>query len=738
MLTYTELIARGTASFGSGIADLQVVEHDGESWLFAQSGWTAGVTSYRLTDDGRIYIGDQQSHAAGTDAFYDGRLAFTELPTGPALLSLAHGEDGLQVHAFSSGGSGQFPGNADTVATGGGSIRDAYSITTLDGHVYIGSREGGISVWSMNANGSLSFEHETSRDDHQTDMAVAQAGGRSYLISVLADGHAVTSWRVASNGRLSQVERLEMGDGPGIAAPNQVEAVTLGDATYVIVGGAQSGTLSVFALDADGHLQATDHVLDGRETRFAGSSALTVLERDGVVFVAAGGADDGISLFLMLDGGKLLHMDTMADEVDRPMQNVEALAAHATDTGLQLFLSSEAEDRIGRVDVDLTRFGEVLSGGAGDDRLTGGPLDDVLVAGEGADRLTGGSGRDIFVIEPASGRDTIEDYETGRDVVDLSLIPMLYSRDQLEISSTSYGARIVARGQEIIVRSADGAPLDPDDVALDFGPAHFLLQATEDGYLVVTGSNANDKLSGGSDDDSLRGLGGDDMLYAGEGRDIYDGGDGFDTVSFENAQGRVLVDQQLDVSTAGYARFFQWGDVAGATYENVEAFIGGRFSDNLRGDAGQDSLHGSGGWDRLYGRAGDDTLNGGTGGDAIYGNRGADVMTGGPDAGRPDRYIYFGTDDTGVGAGQRDIITDFVSGEDRIEISRIDADVTTGRNQAFDFIGAARLSGTAGELGYRMEGGTTIVQADFDGDGQADFEIELTGNITLSEDDFLL
>ncbi len=737
MLSYSGLIARGTASFGSGIVDLQVVEHDGETWMFAQSGWTAGVTSYRLMDDGRVVLGDQQLHASGTGAFYDGRLAFAEMPGGPALLSVAHGQDGVQVHGFDGSGVGQFPGNAQMAATGGGAIRDAYSITTIGDHVYVGSRDGGIGVWSMNANGSLGFVQETPRDEHQTDMAAAQVGSATYMISVSADGHAVTSWRVAGNGRLSEVDRLGMAEGPGIAAPSQVETVTLAGQTYAIVTGAQSGTLSVFAVDATGQLRATDHVLDGLETRFANSSALTVLERDGKVFVAAGGADDGVSLFLMLEGGMLLHLDTMEDGVDRPMQNVEALAAHATDSGFQLFLSSEGEDRIGQVDVDLRRFGEVLSGTDGDDVLTGRARDDVLVAGDGSDRLTGGDGQDIFVIGPGGGRDTIADYTIGEDVVDLSLIPMLYSRDQVQITSTSGGARLEARGHEVILRSHDGRSIDPDDITLEFGPSHFLMPATEDGFLVVTGSNANDKLAGGGDDDSLRGLGGDDMLYAGEGTDAFDGGEGFDTVSFEQVQGRVLVDLQMDATQAGYARFFDFGDVTGSSYVDVESFLGGEFSDNLRGNAESDSLNGGGGWDRLYGRAGDDRLDGGTGGDAIYGNRGADTMTGGPDD-RPDRFIYFGADETGVGKGNRDVITDFVSGEDRIEISRIDADVTIVRNQAFEFIGDAGFSGTAGELGYRMEGGNTIVQADFDGDAQADFEIELIGAVALDDKDFIL
>ena len=91
-----------------------------------------------------------------------------------------------------------------------------------------------------------------------------------------------------------------------------------------------------------------------------------------------------------------------------------------------------------------------------------------------------------------------------------------------------------------------------------------------------------------------------------------------------------------------------------------------------------------------------------------------------------------------MGAGNRDLITDFQSGTDRIEISRIDADTTQLLKQTFTFIGAAAFSNTASELRYEQSGGATIVQADLDGDGASDFEIELTGTVDLQPGDFLL
>ncbi|MEM8699905.1 MAG: M10 family metallopeptidase C-terminal domain-containing protein, partial [Pseudomonadota bacterium] len=102
--------------------------------------------------------------------------------------------------------------------------------------------------------------------------------------------------------------------------------------------------------------------------------------------------------------------------------------------------------------------------------------------------------------------------------------------------------------------------------------------------------------------------------------------------------------------------------------------------------------------------------------------------------------IYFSENDSRVGTSRRDTITDFNRFADRIELGRLDADTTRGGNQAFDFIGTATFSGTAGELRFFQSAanGFTLLQADTDGDGVQEFQIELTGMITLTEDNFTL
>ncbi|MEL6476443.1 MAG: hypothetical protein AAFR17_03875 [Pseudomonadota bacterium] len=246
----------------------------------------------------------------------------------------------------------------------------------------------------------------------------------------------------------------------------------------------------------------------------------------------------------------------------------------------------------------------------------------------------------------------------------------------------------------------------------------------------LSGGAGNDTLDGSGGNDSLLGGSGNDLLIGGNGADFLDGGAGRDTASYADTNRRVQADLEN--------RFTGGNDARGDILTDIEDLIGSLSNDSLRGDSEDNTLTGLNGSDRLFGRGGDDSLIGGTLNDVLYGNAGADEMSGG--AGN-DRYIYFAASDSRVGGRDRDVITDFdVQGNDRIELFRLDADITRGGNQAFDFIGSAGFSGTAGEIRFfqSANNGFTLIQADHDGDRVQDFQIELTGLVDLTANDFLL
>jgi hypothetical protein len=60
-----------------------------------------------------------------------------------------------------------------------------------------------------------------------------------------------------------------------------------------------------------------------------------------------------------------------------------------------------------------------LHGGAGNDEMDGDRGNDIVIGEAGNDRLAGGDGDDIFVFGPGSGRDVVEDFDLGSDLIDV-------------------------------------------------------------------------------------------------------------------------------------------------------------------------------------------------------------------------------------------------------------------------------------------------------------------------------
>lgn len=191
-------------------------------------------------------------------------------------------------------------------------------------------------------------------------------------------------------------------------------------------------------------------------------------------------------------------------------------------------------------------------------------------------------------------------------------------------------------------------------------------------------------------------------------------------------------------------------------------------ADFVWGAAGDDVIYGDGYAPGIPGNGqgpaqyvgGNDTLLGGDGNDWLSGGHGADMLLGG---GGADRFA-FGTHipmntntvtpqifvlDTGVGAGARDVILDFVQGEDVIDLSLL---LNLGHrhlnvNESYTFIGTAAFTGAGAQVRYAVDGDRTVVQIDGTAfssgavvgvDGVVDAEIELHGAYALVESNFLL
>ena len=159
---------------------------------------------------------------------------------------------------------------------------------------------------------------------------------------------------------------------------------------------------------------------------------------------------------------------------------------------------------------------------------------------------------------------------------------------------------------------------------------------------------------------------------------------------------------------------------------------GSTVGDRLFGWDGADTVKANGGNDYMYGGLGADTLSGGPGNDALTGGNAKDRMTGG--SGK-DIFDFNSTAESGPYSGSRDIITDFARGQDRIDLSGIDANTKASGNNAFTkIISASAAFTSAGQL--KISGDVLYINTD--GDAAAELSIQLSGITQLSLSDFIL
>ena len=131
----------------------------------------------------------------------------------------------------------------------------------------------------------------------------------------------------------------------------------------------------------------------------------------------------------------------------------------------------------------------------------------------------------------------------------------------------------------------------------------------------------------------------------------------------------------------------------------------------------------------LIGANGADTLVGNGNNQILVAGQGTDILTGG---GGSDLF-YFTPGHVGSATGL-DRITDFTQG-DRIDLSAFENSIAN--HAGFTFVGTSDYTSHAGEVHTFEQNGNTLVGVDLNGDGHADFTLQLDGHHSPSSTDFL-
>jgi Ca2+-binding RTX toxin-like protein len=310
--------------------------------------------------------------------------------------------------------------------------------------------------------------------------------------------------------------------------------------------------------------------------------------------------------------------------------------------------------------------GTFLSGGTGDDVLTGadtsdsldgGDGNDRLIGAKGADKLNGGVGNDTLVWNNGDASDTING-DAGNDATEVngsSTLGDVFTLDANAGSIKFQRTNLVpftldASTEHFQVNGLGGN----DSLSATDGVGALTLLSVDGGAGddTVTGSDGADLLLGGEGNDALAGGGGDDRIVGDRGTDTMNGGAGDDTLVWNNGDGTDVVNgdagrDDVEVNGAPAA-----GDVFGVQPNgtrirfdrtNLVPFsldIGSSETMNANGLGGDDSITvgdvgsyevtaaGDAGNDNLTGGPSAETLLGGSGNDAIDAGGGIDVVSG--------------------------------------------------------------------------------------------------------------
>ena len=391
-----------------------------------------------------------------------------------------------------------------------------------------------------------------------------------------------------------------------------------------------------------------------------------------------------------------------------------------------------------------------ITGSSGSDILRGNDRNNIINGGDGNDILIGGFGNDIYIVDTNS--DTItESTNAGNDTVKSSVTFSLASIANVE-NLTLIGAAIIngtgnalnnrlngntAANQlngglgldtmlggdgsdtyyidnigDVVTETNAIASTGGTDLVNNYLAAYTLGTNVENGRIMAT-TAAN-----------MTGNALNNVIYAGVGNNSMDGLAGTDTLSYQYATTTGAVGVTLNLSALNASGQAKASGISGADLiKGIENIIGSNYNDTLTGNAGNNVLNGL---------LGADILNGGAGIDILIGGAGKDTLTGGL---RNDSFDFDTYSEMGLGL-TRDVITDFVRGQDKVDLSTIDPNAALASNQAFTFIASTTAFSVAGQVRYSAG----IIAINTDTDAATEYEIQLTGVIpaVLAATDFVL
>ena len=502
----------------------------------------------------------------------------------------------------------------------------------------------------------------------------------------------------ASDGSLSSFQALE------IVVTNVNEGVTItsnggGSTGSVAVAEGQTAVADIAALDLDGD-GITYSIVGGADASLftvdAETGALRFVSGPNFEAPADSNADNAYDVIVQASDGSLFDTQSLVVSVTN-VNEAPTIISNGGGASASVAVSenSSAVTTVGASDQDGTATLYAIAGGADAASFTVNQTTGELrfLNGPNFEAPADADGDNVYeVVVSASDGSLVDTQAVSVSVSNVNEAP--------QITSGGGGNTAVYTVNENTTAVSTITSTDPEGGARTYSisggadGARFTINATTGVLSFVTGPNFEAPTDAG-------------------------GNNVFDVIV--TATDGVLTDSQALAITVGNV-------VDGVTLTGTNG------SNTLTGTTAEDNLWGLGGNDTLSAGAGSDVLDGGKGNDTLTGGLGSDTLRGGDGQ---DVFAYGSINDSL--SGSTDIIGDFSrSDRDRISLSGIDANTNAAGDQAFAFIASGSFTGVAGQLRYQQTGANTFVMGDVNGDGIADFVIQVGGLVNFGSGDFIL
>lgn len=336
-------------------------------------------------------------------------------------------------------------------------------------------------------------------------------------------------------------------------------------------------------------------------------------------------------------------------------------------------------------------------GGSVGDVITGNSANNRIKGGGGADKLTGGEGSDVFVYDKVSDStvfqpDEILDFTSGTDKIDLSGI-----LKNTKFSDVYIVDRFSGRPGEIVLTHDNRTGQASLSIDLT-GNAKADVLINAQGVMrfadLITGKNLNPEKPGPTPSQT-------DTVYGFHSNT----GDPATSLSASSRAPNFTVSDPGGNDTLEFSGF-KHDQIIDLRPGSSSSVGGGRNNVAIsRGTVIENAIGGSGN-DRMIGNIANNTLKGGKGADTYWGVGGANT------------YAYDKVSDSTY--DQCDVIMDFVSGRDKIDLRVMIKDANT----TFRFVNA--YTGRIGDtiVKFNPQSGKYFVGVDMTGNRQTDFLVK--------------